>query len=148
MILIWLRHRWIPDPSHRHSSTGRSKIKSRYCMISLLTVGTTITLRWLVVLEPVLLDNYFMFDLSSDARWIPEDSSTQTKTTKVYKYALKDDSMLHQKLSTLHKAMPEKCWFSWYLETRMELSKNSCRNKCQFSIDKCSQNLTELSLII
>ena len=51
----------------------------------------------------MLLDNYYKFDLISEARWIPNDSSSQSKTTKVLKYAFNDDPMLNKTLSTLYK---------------------------------------------
>ena len=48
----------------------------------------------------MLLDNYYKFDLISEARWLPKDSSSQSKMTKVLKYAFKDDSVLNKTIQS------------------------------------------------
>ena len=55
----------------------------------------------------MLLDNFYKVDLISEAEWLPKNSSSQSKMTKVLKYTFKDDSMLNKTLSILYKAMPE-----------------------------------------
>ena len=55
----------------------------------------------------MLLTNFFEFNLTSDVRWSPKDSSSQTKMTKVYRYALIENSVLKKNLTDLYKAMPE-----------------------------------------
>ena len=55
----------------------------------------------------MLLTNFFEFNLTSDLRWSPKDSSSQTKMTKVYRYALIENSVLKKNLTDLYKAMPE-----------------------------------------
>ena len=36
----------------------------------------------------MLLDNYYKFGLISEARWLPKDSNSESKMTKVLKYAI------------------------------------------------------------
>ena len=43
----------------------------------------------------MLLDNYY-----TEARWLPKDSSSQSKMTKVLKYAFKDDSVLNKTIQS------------------------------------------------
>ena len=55
----------------------------------------------------MFLNNYFEFNLTLDVRWSLKDYSSQTKMTKVYRYALIENSVLKKYLTDLYKAMPE-----------------------------------------
>ena len=97
----------------------------------------------------MLLDNYYKFDLISEARWLPKDSSSQSKMTKVLKYAFKDDSLLNERLSTLYKAIPElntdsydtwkQEWSSAIIAVKINVNFRLCTEESEYCVElKCS----------
>ena len=93
----------------------------------------------------MLLDNYYKFDLISEARWIPKDSSSQSKMTKVLKYAFNDDPMLNKTLSTLYKTMPElnsdfhdtwkQAWSSARIAVEINVNSRLCAEESEYFIE-------------
>ena len=107
----------------------------------------------------MLLDNYFEFNLTSDARWNPKDSSSQTKMTKVYKYALKDNSILKKKMADLYEAMPDKNadnYEAWKEEWRLakiaaedDVNSRLCAEESEYSVElKTLADARELTILI
>ena len=95
----------------------------------------------------MLLDNY-QFDLISEARWLPKDSSSESKMTKVLKYAIQDDSVLNKTLSTLYKAMPEsntdshdtwkQKWCSAKIAAEINVNSRLCAEESEYFVElKC-----------
>ena len=90
----------------------------------------------------MVLDNYYKFDLISEARWLSKDSSSQSKMTKVLKHAIKDDSVLNKTLSTLYKAMPElntdshdtwkQKWCSASIAVEMNINSRLCAEESEY----------------
>ena len=93
----------------------------------------------------MLLDNYYKFDLISEARWIPKDSSSQSKMIQELKYAFNDDPMLNKTLSTLYKTMPElnsdfhdtwkQAWSSARIAVEINVNSRLCAEESEYFVE-------------